>query len=208
MIALSSIRTISASRWIKLIGGLACFGLGSAFMKKANLGLSPWDVLNDGLAQRTGEQLGTASIIIGVLVLLLWIPMRERPGIGTVANTFLVGIFINLCLPMISSPELFIVRSLWTSLGVALVGCGSALYLGSQLGAGPRDGLMLGLHRRSGWSLRLTRTTLEVVVLIVGYFLGGRVGLGTLAYAFTIGPVMQWFMRVLHQNVITRPVEV
>ena len=165
-------------------------------MKQANLGLGPWDVLGDGLAQLTGIQLGTASIIVGALVLLLWIPIREKPGVGTVTNIVLIGAFTNMALAVVRSASGVLQQSAWLVAGLLLAGLGSVLYLGSQLGAGPRDGLMLGLSRKTGWSLHLTRTALEVSALVAGWFLGGAVGVGTVLFALTIGPVIQFISRM------------
>ena len=194
---ISSLISIRLSRWAKLLAGLACIGLGVAFMKQANLGLGPWDVLGDGLAQLTGIQLGTASIIIGAVVLLLWIPIREKPGVGTLTNLLLIGAFINIALAVVRSVSGVLLQSVWLIVGLLLAALGSVLYLGSQLGAGPRDGLMLGLSRKTGWSVRLTRTALEVAVLIAGWLLGGAVGVGTVIIALTIGPVIQFISRVI-----------
>src|SRR3712207_2802957 len=148
---ISSLFKIPLSRWAKLLAGLALIGIGIAFTKQANLGLGPWDVLSDGLAQLTGIQFGTASIIVGVLVLLLWIPIREKPGVGTVANVVLVGAFTDMALAVVRSASGVLLQSVWLIAGLLLIGLGSALYLGSQLGAGSRDGLMLGLSRKTGW---------------------------------------------------------
>lgn len=186
----SSLVSIQFSRWAKLFAGLALVGIGIAFTKQANLGLGPWDVLNDGLAQVTGIQLGTASIIIGVLVMLFWIPFREMPGIGTLTNLLLIGVFMNVALAVVRSANGLFLRSVWLIAGLLLAGFGSVLYLGSQLGAGPRDGLMLGLSRRTGWSIHLTRTALEVTVLVAGWLLGGTVGVGTVLFALAIGPII------------------
>jgi uncharacterized membrane protein YczE len=165
-------------------------------MKQASLGLGPWDVLNDGLAQLTGIQLGTASIVVGALVLLLWIPIREKPGVGTLTNTLLIGLFTDMALSVVRSVSGLLLQSVWLIAGLLLAGLGSVLYLGSQLGAGPRDGLMLGLSRKTGWSLHLTRTALEISVLVAGWLLGGAVGVGTVLIAFAIGPVIQFISRM------------
>lgn len=184
--------TTLLSRWAKWLTGLAFIGFSIAFMKNANLGLGPWDVLNDSLAGLTGIQLGTVSIVVGAIVLLLWIPMREKPGIGLIPNILLIGAFTNMGLALVQSASNGFLRSAWLVTGLLLAGFGSALYLGSQLGAGPRDGLMLGLSRKTGWSVRRTRTVLEVLVLIVGWILGGAVGIGTVIFALTIGPAIQF----------------
>jgi uncharacterized membrane protein YczE len=193
---ISSLFSIPSGRWAKLLVGLACIGVGIAFMKQANLGLGPWDVLNDGLAQLVGIQLGTASIVVGALVLLLWIPIREKPGVGTLTNTLLIGVFTDMALAVVRSASGLLLQSVWLIAGLFLAGLGSVLYLGSQLGAGPRDGLMLGLSRKTGWSLHLTRTALEISVLIAGWLLGGAVGVGTVLIALTIGPVIQFISRM------------
>lgn len=179
------------SRWAKLLTGLAFIGFSIAFMKYANLGLGPWDVLNDSLAELTGVQLGTVSIVVGVIVLLLWIPMRERPGAALIPSIVLIGAFTNIGMDFIESASSALLRSAWLITGILLASLGSALYLGSRLGAGPRDGLMLGLSRKTGWSVGRTRTALEVFVLVVGWILGGAVGIGTVISALTIGPAIQ-----------------
>lgn len=182
-------------RWVKLLSGLALIGFSVAFMKQADLGLGPWDVLSDALAELTGMRLGTVSIMIGVIVLLLWIPIGEKPGIALVPNILLIGAFTNLGLLMVQSAGGLLLKSVWLTVGLILGGIGSALYLSSQLGAGPRDGLMLGLVRKTGWSVRLTRTALEAAVLFIGWILGGAVGVGTVISALMIGPVIQFMSR-------------
>ncbi len=196
---------VSLSRWAKLLSGLAFIGLSIAFMKQANLGLGPWDALNDGLAGLTGIQLGTISIIVGAIVLLLWIPIREKPGVALIPNILLIGLFTNMGLAMVPSASGAFLRSVWLLTGLLLAGFGSVLYLGSQLGAGPRDGLMLGLSRKTGWSVRFTRTALEVAVLIAGWILGGTVGIGTVIAALAIGPAIQ-FMAVKSGQQLEKPV--
>ena len=169
-------------------------------MKQANLGLGPWDVLSDGLAGLTGMQLGTVSIIIGTVLLLLWIPIREKPGLATVLNVLLVGVFANVTLAIVHSPSGAFLRSVWFVTGLILAGLGTVLYLSSQLGAGPRDGLMLGLSRIKGWSVSRTRTALEVLALVVGWVIGGAVGIGTVIFAVTIGPTIQFIASKAGQN--------
>lgn len=191
------ITSIGLNRWAKLFAGLAFVGIGVAFTKQANLGLGPWDVLGDGLAQVTGMQIGTASVAIGFLVMLLWIPFREKPGIGTLTNLFLIGVFMNVALSVVRSASGVFVQGVWLTAGLFLIGLGSVLYLGSCLGAGPRDGLMLGLSKKTGWSVRVTRTALEIGVLALGWSLGGTVGVGTVVIALTIGPVIQLISRML-----------
>ncbi len=184
--------TILFRRWAKLVTGLAFIGFSIAFMKHANLGLGPWDVLNDSLAGLTGIQLGTVSIVVGAIVVLLWIPMRERPGVALIPSIVLIGAFTNIGMALVESASSALLRTAWLITGIFLASFGSALYLGSQLGAGPRDGLMLGLSRKTGWSVGRTRTALEVTVLVVGWILGGAVGIGTVISALTIGPAIQF----------------
>ena len=184
--------TTLLSRWAKLLTGLVFIGFSIAFMKHANLGLGPWDVLNDSLAGLTGIQLGTVSIVVGAIVLLLWIPVREKPGIALIPSILLIGVFTNMGMALVESASSALLRSAWLITGILLASFGSALYLGSQLGAGPRDGLMLGLSRKTGWSVGRTRTGLEVLVLAVGWILGGAVGIGTVISGLTIGPAIQF----------------
>lgn len=197
---IASIRDISAFRWIRLLTGLTCFGIGIGFMKQADLGLGPWDVLGDGLAKMTGSQLGTLQIVIGAIVLFFWIPLREKPGIGTILNILLIGIVTNITLNFLPRPDWLVLQSAWLIIGLLVIGLGSALYLSSRLGAGPRDGLMLGINRRTGLSIRLTRTLLEISVLLAGWLLGGTVGIGTVAFAFGIGPIIQWMFRLIGEE--------
>jgi uncharacterized membrane protein YczE len=183
-------------RWVKLLLGLACFGTGITFMKQSQLGLSPWEVLHDGLSKVSGYQLGTVSIFIGIIVLILWIPMGEKPGIGTILNILLIGIVTNLTLVIIPPASQIYLQVFWLILGLLVIGLGSALYLGSRLGAGPRDGLMMGFYRRTGRSISLVRTVLEISVLVIGRLLGGTIGIGTLAFALGIGPIIQFMFRL------------
>ncbi|MCU0490135.1 MAG: YitT family protein [Chloroflexaceae bacterium] len=185
------IKNIAPRRWALLLGGLACGSFGIALMLRAEVGLGPWDVLHQGLSERSGISIGMVSILVSVPILLLWWPLGERPGIGTVINTILLGFLIDLYLHVLPVQTWLPVQLGQMLVGIVLMGIGTGLYLSAQLGAGPRDGLMMGLVRRSGWSVRLIRTLLEVSVLALGWLLGGSVGLGTLAFAFGIGPVVQ-----------------
>ncbi len=178
----------------RLILGLVLFGLGIAMMVIANLGLSPWEIFHQGISRRTGIPLGTVGIITGILVLLLWIPLRERPGIGTVANVFLIGIVIDLTLLVF--PEA--VGTMWLRWalmigGTVVIAIGSGLYIGVGLGPGPRDGLMTGIARR-GVPISLARAGIEITVLVAGWFLGGTAGIGTLVFAFGVGPLVALFL--------------
>ncbi|MET1035962.1 MAG: hypothetical protein ABWX68_12080 [Arthrobacter sp.] len=182
-------------RVTQLFAGLTLYGLAMASFVRAGLGLDPWDVFHFGVAGRVGLSLGTVVVLVGALVLLLWIPLRQWPGLGTVANVVWIGVATDVGLALI--PPMPNPPAQWGLFWAALVlnGLGGALYIGSQLGPGPRDGLMTGLHRRTGLSLRLVRTVLELTVLVLGWFLGGIVGIGTVAYALLIGPLTQFFLR-------------
>lgn len=165
---------------------------------KADLGLDPWDVLHQGLTERIGVlSFGTVTQVVGLVVLLCWIPLRQRPGFGTVSNILLIGFSVDAALAVLPTPNSLPVQVGYLVAGIVLNGVASATYVGARLGPGPRDGLMTGLHMRTGWSLRLLRTGIEVTVLIIGWLLGGTVGVGTLLYAVTIGPLTQFFLRWL-----------
>ncbi|MGL3807358.1 YczE/YyaS/YitT family protein [Paeniglutamicibacter sp. R2-26] len=182
-------------RIVQLFVGLTLFGLAMAGFVRAGLGLAPWDVLHYGVTLHTGLSLGTVVIIFGFIVLLLWIPLKQMPGLGTIANVLWLGIAADIGLAVIPQAE-GLASQLALFAGSLLVnGLGGGLYIGSQLGPGPRDGLMTGLHARTGISLRLARTGVEVLVLVIGWFLGGIVGFGTILYAVSIGPVTQFFLR-------------
>lgn len=170
--------------------GLVLYGLSLVLLVRADLGLDPWDVFHQGVSQRVGLSLGTVTIVVGVLVLLLWIPIRQRPGIGTVCNVFVVGLVADAGLAVLDPPSNPGLRVLLMLLGVGLNGVATAAYLGVHLGPGPRDGLMTGLVRRTGGSVRRVRTSIEVLVLVVGFVLGGSVGIGTVLYAAGIGPLV------------------
>lgn len=168
-------------------------GVGIACMVRSELGLAPWDVLHQGLSERTGVPLGTVVILVGVAVLALWLPLRQRPGVGTVANALVIGAVIDLTLALVPEVDWTAVRWALMPGGVVALSVGSGLYIGAGLGPGPRDGLMTGLAAR-GPSVRLVRTGIEVGALLGGWLLGGSVGLGTLALAVSIGPLVQLFL--------------
>jgi uncharacterized membrane protein YczE len=178
-------------RLSQLAFGLALYGLTLGMMIRATLGNAPWDVLHQGLAIHLPISIGTAVILMSLVVLLLWIPLREMPGLGTIANSFAVGLTADLTLSLLDAPDALWQRALLMTGGVVLNALATALYIGSQFGPGPRDGLMTGLHRRTGVSIRLVRTTLEVVVVLIGWALGGVVGIATVIYAVAIGPLVQ-----------------
>ncbi|MGP1666995.1 MAG: membrane protein YczE, partial [Rhodanobacter sp.] len=181
-------------RLSQLFVGLCLYGLSLGMMVRSALGLAPWDVLHSGLIQHVPMSLGEAVILMSVVVLLLWIPLREVPGIGTLFNTFLVGLSADATLALLHQPDQVWARVALLVGGVVLNALATALYIGSQFGRGPRDGLMTGLARRSGLSLRLVRTGLEVSVVVIGLLLGGMLGIGTALYALAIGPLAQWML--------------
>jgi uncharacterized membrane protein YczE len=164
-------------------------------MIEARLGLDPWDVFHQGVARRTGLRIGTIVIIVGIAVLLLWIPLRQRPGIGTISNAIVIGLAVNWGLDVLPTPEAAPVRWGFLVGGIMLNGLATGLYIGARLGPGPRDGLMTGyVARRPGRSVRLVRTVIEVTVLAIGWLLGGTVGWATLLYAVSIGPLAHMFI--------------
>jgi len=178
-------------RLLQLAVGLALYGLTLAMMIRATLGNAPWDVLHQGMAIHLPISIGTAVIVMSLVVLVLWIPLRELPGLGTIANSVAVGLTADVALSLIHAPDVVWQRALLMVGGVVFNALATALYIGSQLGPGPRDGLMTGLHRRTGVSIRLVRTGIEVFVVAVGWLLGGVVGIGTVVYAVMIGPLVQ-----------------
>jgi uncharacterized membrane protein YczE len=180
----------------QLYAGLALYGASSALLVEAGLGLEPWNVLHQGLAERTGLTIGVVSIIVGAAVLLLWIPLRQRPGLGTVSNVFVVGVAMDGTLALVPAAQALTVRIPLLLAGILLNGAATGLYIAARFGPGPRDGLMTGLHRRTGRSIRLMRTAVEVAVVVTGFVLGGTIGVGTLLYAVSIGPLAQLFLRV------------
>jgi uncharacterized membrane protein YczE len=184
-------------RFARLLLGLAIFGAGEALLVASDLGNSPWTVLAEGLGDQTAIGVGAATVVLSLIVLLAWIPLRQAPGLGTILNALLIGVALGLVLELVSTPDALVWRYALVAGGIALVGLGSGLYLGSQLGPGPRDGLMLGMHRRTGISVRLARTALEITVVVAGALLGGTAGIGTLAFAVLIGPAVQAALTLL-----------
>ena len=178
-------------RLVQLAVGLWLYGTSMAMMIRSTLGLDPWDVFHSGLTQKTGLSFGAIVTIVGALVLLAWIPLRQMPGLGTVANVLVIGVATDVGLWLMPAPSSMLVRVLLILGGITLNGLAGALYIGAQLGPGPRDGLMTGIARRSRFSLRVVRTAIEVTVLAIGFALGGQVGLGTVLYALAIGPLVQ-----------------
>ncbi len=179
-------------RLAELLVGLIIIGISIALMVQGRLGLGPWEVFHQGISRQTGLEIGTISILVGVPVLLLWWPIGARPGIGTLLNLVLVGTVTNIGLRLIPVPSALVVRFAMMLGGVFGFGIASGLYLAADFGGGPRDGLMTGIHQRFGWPVFAVRTTMEVSVLLAGWWLGGTVGLGTLVFAFGIGPIVHW----------------
>jgi len=178
-------------RLVQLYVGLALYGLSMALLVRARLGVMPWDVLHQGIARTVGGSLGLVSAVVGALVLLLWIPLRQRPGVGTVCNVVVIGLSVDASLAVIPSVHAMAARVLLVPVGIALNAAATAAYIGVRLGPGPRDGLMTGLVARTGGSVRLVRTAIEVVVVATGWLLGGTLGVATVLYAVAIGPLVQ-----------------
>lgn len=177
-------------RLSQLIIGLVLFGVGCAVMVDAGIGLDPWTVFAEGVSKNTGIGIGWVVSITGFLVLLLWIPLRQRPGVGTVANILVVGAAMQFSLPLLGTPDHWLARVVMFLAGTALVGVASGIYIGARLGPGPRDGLMTGIHQRWGWPIWAGRLGVEATVLVTGWLLGGTVGLGTVLFAVLIGPIV------------------
>lgn len=170
--------------------GLVLYGASLACMVRAELGLDPWDVLHQGLSERTGLSFGTVVILVGALVLVLWIPLRQRPGLGTVSNVLVIGLAADATLAVLATPDPSVARWGLVALGILTNAVATAAYIGAGLGPGPRDGLMMGWVARTGANVRRTRTTIELVVLAAGWLLGGTVGVATVLYALSIGPLV------------------
>jgi uncharacterized membrane protein YczE len=194
----------AAVRGSALLLGLIGYGFSMAVMVRAGLGLDPWDVFHQGLSLKTGMTIGTASAVVGVAVLCAWVPLRNRPGIGTVANVIVIAVTVDAGLAILSTPASLPFRIAMMVGAVVLNAISTVLYIGAGLGPGPRDGLMTGLVVRTGLSVRLVRTSIEATVLAVGWLLGGTVGVGTVLYALAIGPLVQFFMRITPNRVLAR----
>lgn len=190
-------RLLWARRIVQLLIGLFLYGIAIALMVRAGIGVAPWDVLTQGFVVQTGLPFGLLTNLIGVVVLLLWIPIRERPGVGTVLNVLLIGPSAQLGLWLIPQQHEPWLQGLVFAAGLVLLAIATGLYIGARLGPGPRDGLMTGIHRRFGWRIWIVRTAIEVTVLAVGWLLGGQVGIGTLAFALLVGPLINLALPVL-----------
>jgi uncharacterized membrane protein YczE len=187
-----------ARRFIQLLLGLFLYGIGISLMVRAGIGLAPWDVLTQGVSRQSGLSFGLVTNLIGVIVLLLWVPIREKPGLGTVLNVLLIGPSAQFGLWLFPQLEgAWLLQAGVFLCGLVVLALATGLYIGAAFGPGPRDGLMTGLHRRTGWPIAVVRTLLEAAVLLTGWWLGGTVGWGTLAFALLIGPMcgytLRWF---------------
>jgi uncharacterized membrane protein YczE len=195
-------------RLVQLLFGLTLYGVSMGLMFRSTLGLDPWDVFHAGVAAHVPLTFGGVIIVTGVVVLLLWIPLRQWPGVGTVTNAVLIGLATDATLGVVSTPDGLEAQALMLLAGIGLNGVATAAYIGAQLGPGPRDGLMTGLVARTGWSVRAVRTGIEVSVLAIGFVLGGTVGVGTVLYALAIGPLVQIllprFVVPLHDRPVRR----
>lgn len=183
-------------RLLQLLCGLSLYGLGIALLFRAGIGMSPWDVLAQGISVQTKLSFGVSIVIVSALVLLAWIPLRQRLGLGTVLNAVLIGLFADVFEPFLAVPTFYWQHLATFLVGLAIIGVATGMYLASDLGAGPRDGLMVGTSRALGWPLWLVRTMFEGVVLISGWLMGGQVREGTVIFAVTIGYIMQTSMRL------------
>ncbi len=192
-------------RITQLLVGLFLYGFGIALMIRGAIGVAPWDVLTQGIALQTGWSFGLITNVVGVLVLLLWVPIRQKPGIGTVLNVLLVGPSAQIGLWIIPEIDDLFSRVVLFAGGLAMVAIATGLYIGARFGPGPRDGLMTGIHRRWGWKIWIVRTAIEVTVLTIGWLLGGNVGIGTLAFALLIGPMVNVTLPLLRVPEARRP---
>lgn len=185
---------------VRLILGLVLYGFTMALMVQSGLGLDPWDVFHEGLTHHVPLTFGQVVIVVGAIVLLLWIPLRQRPGIGTLLNVVIIGLAADAGIALVDAPDALWARISLLLVGVVGNGLAGALYIGAQLGPGPRDGLWVAIVDRTGVSIRAARTGIEITVLVTGFLLGGTVGLGTVLYALAIGPLVQLFLTLLAQD--------
>jgi uncharacterized membrane protein YczE len=170
--------------------GLTLFGVGEGLLLVSAAGASPWSVFAQGIHLSVGLSVGAVTIIISILVLLLWVPLSQKPGMGTILNALIIGIMIDICIKFVPTPEDFISQIFLAVAAVLIVGLGGGIYLVANLGAGPRDGLMIGLQKKTNFPIAAVRATLEITVMSIGWYLGGTVGVGTLLFAFGIGPAV------------------
>jgi uncharacterized membrane protein YczE len=192
-------------RLLQLFAGLVAYGVSMALLVRSSLGNMPWDVLHQGLARRLDLSLGTLTVVVGALVLLAWVPLRQRPGFGTVSNVVVIGVVVDAVLTVLPAPSPLAARIAFAAAGIALNAVGTALYIGARLGPGPRDGLMTGIVARSGWPVRWVRTSIEVAVVLTGWLLGGTLGPATVAYALLVGPLVHPLLPRLTVPTAPRP---
>jgi uncharacterized membrane protein YczE len=199
---------ILTRRIIQLFVGLFAYGIAISLMVQAGIGVAPWDVLTQGISHQTGLEFGLLTNIIGLGVLLCWIPIRQRPGFGTLANVLLIGPSAQLGLWILPKQHLLGFQILFYVIGLVLLALATGLYIGARMGPGPRDGLMTGIHARTGWKLWIVRTAIEITVLLIGWALGGNFGPGTIAFALLIGPMVGFTIPRLRvpMAVVTPPV--
>lgn len=188
-------------RILQLLLGLFLYGIGIAFMLRGVIGAPPWDVLTQGIARYLPLTFGTITVLTSIVVLLLWIPLRQRPGVGTILNALLVGPAVDVGFLLIHAGQPLWIRIFFFIIGLLTLAAATGLYIGAQFGPGPRDGLMTGLHRRTGRPIWIVRTGIEVTVVAIGWLLGGNVGVGTVAFALLVGPLCQFFMRIFAVHV-------
>ncbi len=193
-------------RLLQLYIGLVLYGVSTALFVHANLGADPWDVFHLGVAKQLGISFGTVIILTGAAVLLLWIPIRQMPGLGTVSNVIVLGLAADATLAVLPPLESLVARSALLVVAIVMNAIATGMYIGAGFGPGPRDGLMTGLHARTGWSLRSIRTAIELSVLLIGCLLGGKFGVGTVIYALSIGPLIQLCLPRFSQPVRRRAV--
>lgn len=182
-------------RLFQLYSGLLIYGVAAALLVRAKLGLDPWDVFHQGLSRQFGLAIGTWVIIVGIVVVLLWIPLKETPGLGTISNVAIIGLVMNFSLGVLPHPHSIILRWIFLGASIIFIGMATGMYIGAGLGPGPRDGLMTAISAK-GYSLRVVRTCIEATALIAGWLLGGSVGIGTLIYALSIGPLSHIFIPI------------
>lgn len=199
-------------RLLQLYVGLGLYGLSTAMFIRSDLGVDPWDVFHLGVALQLGVSIGTVIIVTGAAVLLLWIPLRQLPGLGTISNVICIGLAADATMALIPEMTSLPLRIALLVSGIVVNAIATGMYIGAGFGAGPRDGLMTGIHARLGWSIRSVRTAIEVSVLIIGCILGGSFGVGTVLYALTIGPLIQlclpWFRQKPRVNNVSQPEQV
>lgn len=193
-----------ARRLLQLYTGLVLYGVSTAMFVRANLGADPWNVFHLGVARIFSLNIGMVMIVVGALVLLLWIPLRQKPGLGTVSNVIVLGLAADAALAFMPPVESLVARSILLLAAILVNAIATGMYIGAGFGSGPRDGLMTGINARTGWSVRSVRTAIEVTVLLAGWLMGGTFGVGTVLYALAIGPLIQlclpWFRIKIQQE--------